>query len=129
MTLLTPNTSEMEDLTPIEPGTFAATIVKAEADKSKAGNQMIVPTFEVAVGDGTRTRKSYLAIEGRGTWGFDQLLRACDMDELADQYKDPTVENPPFDTDVLIGQSVMLVIDTQEYQGQPRDTITTYLKP
>ena len=46
--------------------------------------------------------------------GFDQLLRACKMNDLADAYRDAAVTpKPPFDTDTLRGHEVMVVIEEQ----------------
>jgi len=96
--------------------------------KSKAGNPMIVPTFEVDVMGETRTRQAYLVTEGPGAYGFGQLLRACGFADLAEQYEDPEQGNPEFDTDELIGSMLSVVIEENIYEDQKRDQITTYLK-
>lgn len=144
MPVIQPDTSEALDMSPIEPGTYKAKVteVKTQNSKGSGGKQsvpMIVPKFNVTVDGKDRARISYLVIQGPGSGGFDQLLRACHMDELADQYKDPGQPNPPFDTDTLINQELNVVIDTQLYQkldgsgnpvgeGEKRDYIKTFLR-
>lgn len=130
MPIVTPDTSQAEDLSPIDPGTYPASIVSCDTQKGKEkGTLMIVPKFEVTVSGKIRKRTAYVVCEGAGSWNFDQLLRACHMDELADQFHDPNViPKPAFDTDVLIGQELHVVIDENLYQGQKRDQITGYLR-
>lgn len=136
MPVLQPDTSQAQDFTtPIEPGTYHARIVSCEAKKSKQGNSMIVPKFEITLADGkTRSRQSYLVIVGEGAMGFDQLLRAVHMTELADQLRDPSVSpKPSFDTNSLIGQELQVVIEPNIYkpeggQEQKRDQISGYLR-
>ncbi len=148
MPVLKPDLTEMVDLSPIAPGTYKAKITEAPTKQSKGDSAkgkksvwMVVPKFEITVdgADKPRTRTAYLPVEGAGTYGFDQLLRACHFDDLADQYKDPSQPNPDFDTDQLIGQELQVVIDSEIYQptdgagnpqGEPRlqDKIKTFLK-
>ena len=129
MPLVTPDTSLAEDLSPIEPGTYPARIDTCGADKSKEkGTNMIIPVFKVQVNGKDRTRKSYLVIEGPGAWNFDQLLRACHMVELADKYRDPSVQpKPALNTDVLLNQKLNVVIEEEMYNNQKRDKISGFL--
>lgn len=125
--VLQPDTSQAEDFTqPIEPGTYKARIVACEVGKSKAGNNKIVPKFEIDVQGKKRTRQSHLVVSGEGAAGFDQLLRACHMDDLAKAYKGGS--GPAFDTDSLVGQELQVVVEEQLYEGQKRDQIKTFLK-
>lgn len=128
MSVIQPRTSDMVDLSPIDPGTYPATITACETGTSGAGNPKIVVSHEVTVPDRSEPapRDNHLAITGKGTWGFDQLLRACSMEEIADRLK--AGEDAPLDTEVFIGQSVMVIIDQHEYQGSMRDSIVGYLK-
>ena len=94
---------------------------------------MIIPNFQVSyVSDdgksGQKEREAYIVTEGPGSFNFDQLLRAVNMDELADQYADENQAGPAFDTDTLIGQELNVMVDHQDYQGSIRDTINGYLK-
>ncbi len=136
MPILNPDTSDAEDFsTPIEPNTYPARIVACDAGKSKAGNQKVMPKFKISVGDTTRTRTAHLNISGEGAIGFDQLLRAVDMDELADAYKDKQLNpKPPFDTNSLIGCELLVVVEENLYhnpdtkQDERRDQISGYLR-
>lgn len=136
MPVLQPDTTEAEDFsTPINPGTYKARIDSCDGGVSKNGNQKIMPIFKVKVGDQTRTRKAHIVITGAGAMSFDQLLRACHMDKLADHYRDKSVkEKKPFDTNTLVGQELQIIIDKDLYKpedgGQERvtDKIIGYLK-
>lgn len=130
MPMINPDLSEAQALTPIEPGTYKAKIVACEFKSSKAGNPMIVPKFEIDVNGKQRSRNAYLVITGEGAYSFEQLLRACKFEEIADAYKNPDVPNPPFDTDSLIGQELNLVIDAdiRKDTNEPSDKIKAYLK-
>jgi len=133
--VLTPDTSAAEDYTtPIPPNTYKARIIDVEAGKSKAGNSKVMPKFEIDVDGKKRTRTAHLVISGEGSMGFDQLLRACKMTDLADAYRDPSVQpKPPFDTESLRGHELMVVVEENLYkpeggQEQKRDQITGYLR-
>ena len=129
--IIQPDTTEAVDLSPIEPNTYLAEVMKVDFQTSSKGGAMIVPSFDVTVESGKkpRSRKTFLNISGPGSSGFDQLLRACHLDALADQFKDPAVQpKPQFDTDTLIGQKVQVVIVEDMYQNQKRDKITSFLK-
>lgn len=130
MPIVNPDTSAVKEQGPIDPGTYPAKITAVEFQTSKnSGNPMIVPSFDVTVGETVRPRKAWLVITGEGAYGFDQLLRSTGFDELADQYKDPSVQpKPGFDTDDLVGQELMVVVESDTYNGQLRDKIRTFLK-
>ena len=128
MPVVQPNTVGMIDMTPISEGTYPAKVIACGSQQSKKGNMMVVPKFAIDVDGSEREREAYQVIEGKGSGNFDQLLRACNMEELADQYVDPEQDNPPFDTDVLIDQELLVIIGKQMYEGQERDTIIGYLK-
>lgn len=136
MPVLQPDTSAAEDFSqPIAPGTYSASIVACDVGKSKAGNQKIVPKFKIMVDGHERTRQAHLVISGEGSMGLDQLLRACHMDELADAYRDASVNpKPGLDTDTLIGQELQVVIEENLYKPegggaeQKRDQISGYLR-
>jgi hypothetical protein len=135
MPVLQPDTSAAEDFsTPIPPNTYPARIVSVEVGKSKAGNDKIVPKFKIMTKDGERTRVAHLVIAGEGSMGFDQLLRAAKMTDLADAYRDKELKKkPPFDTNSLVGVELMVVIEPNLYhnpetkQDENRDQIGGYL--
>lgn len=125
MPLIAPDTSQAIDMTPILPGTYRARVQEIGFELSKKGNPMVVVKFGVTVDDKVRSRNSYLVITGEGAGGFDQLLRSCHFVTEADAYRAGGKE--PFDTDKLLGQELLVVIDTQQYEGSPRDFIKTFL--
>lgn len=128
MPIINPDTTQMLEMGAIEPGTYQAEITGVEPKTSKAGNPMIVVDFQVEVGETKRPRKAYLVIQGEGAYNFDQLLRACGFEQLADQYKDKSVSpKPSFDTDELIGQRLQVVIEPNLYNNEMRDQIKSYL--
>src|SRR6266852_5771725 len=104
MPVLQPDTSDAEDFSKtIEPGTYKARIVECVPGKSKAGNAKIVPKLKITTPDGIRTRSAHLVITGEGAMGFDGLLRAARMSELADAYRDKALKQKPgFETNSLI---------------------------
>lgn len=123
--LIEPDLTEVDK--PLEPGTYKAKIASVDYKTSKAGNPMIVPKFEITLPSGkVRTRQAYLVITGDGAFNFEQLLRACHFDDVANALK--AGQKAPFDTDELVGQEVNLVFDSDVYNGQPTDKITAYLK-
>lgn len=126
MPILNPDLSEVQGQEPIDPGTYKARISAAEASKSKAGNDMVVPTFAVNVDGKERVRKAWLNTTGPAAFKFDSLLRAVGFEELANRYK--AKEKVPFDTDTLIGHELNVVIDIEMYNNEPRDTIKSFLK-
>jgi len=135
MPVLQPDTSQAEDFsTPIEPGTYPARIVECPGGKSKVGNDKIMPKFKIRTPDGERTRMSHLVISGEGAMGFDGLLRAARMSELADAYRDKALkQKPPFNTDSLVGVELQVVIGPNLYhnpntgQDEKRDQIDSFL--
>lgn len=125
MPVITPDLSQVSSGA-IEPGTYPAKIIAVEFKESKKGNPMIVPKFEVTIGEGkTRTRQAHLVVTGESAFGFEQLLRATHFDDVADSLKSAP---KPFDTDQLIGQELQVVIDSDSYNGQLTDKIKTYLR-
>lgn len=134
MAVLQPDTSAAQDFTtPIAPGTYKAKIISCDAGKSKAGNDKIVPKFEIYVGDQKRSRQAHLVVSGEGSAGFDQLLRATKNTQLADAFRNKNLNpKPSFDTDTLVGQEVMVVVEENLYtpeggSPQKRDQISSFL--
>lgn len=125
MTLVQP---DLSDVGPIEGGTYKASILAANAGVSKSGGSKIVVDFGVDVDGKQRKRQVHLPYTGAGAFGFASLLRACHMDELADAYMSKDAVKPPFDTDSLVGQELMVVVEPDTYNGQVTDKINSYLR-
>lgn len=129
MPIITPDTSSQLEFKPLDPGTYPARIAAVEYGLSKSsGNPMLTVNVELNVEGRTVPRKAFLVITGEGSYGFDQLLRACRMDQLADAYKDKSAEKPPFDTDELVGQEVSVIVEHETYNNQLRDRIKAFLR-
>lgn len=131
MPIIKPDTSNAVSMENIEEGTYPAQIESVEFKTSGKGNPMIVPSFNITVGGNVRKRKAYLVINGEGAYGFEQLLRACHFDELADAYGDKSIaaaDKPDFNTDDLVGQTLNVIIGHQLYNGEMRDYVKSYLK-
>lgn len=131
MPLIKPDLSDADSMGPIPPNTYPAKIESVDAKPSSKGNPMIVPKFAIEVEGKIRKRNAYLVIQGEGAYGFSQLLRATHFDEIAAKYADksiPLSEKPDFNTDDLVGQELMVVVDHQTYNGELRDFIKTYLR-
>jgi len=117
----------MVDMSPIEPGTYPGKVVACTPGLSKSDNQKVDVDFAITVvaGDDPRPRTASMVIEGKGTWTFDQFLRAIHMEETADRLK--AGEDVPIDTDAFIDQELQIIVGTQVYQGKERDSIDGYL--
>ncbi len=129
MPLITPDTSQQLDFKPLDPATYPAVIRQVEYGTSKSsGNPMLTVTVGVQHDGKEHSRKAFLVITGEGSYGFDQLLRACGFGDLADAYKDKDADKPPFDTDDLKGQEVLVTIEHEMYNNQLRDRIKSFLR-
>lgn len=126
MPIITPDTTAVKEIQPIEPGVHPGKIVSCDFKTSAKGNPMIVPTVEVMADGVARKRNAYLVITGDGAYGFDSLLRACGFEDLADRLRAGSKE--PFDTDELIGIEVNVQIGQEAYQGRMVDRIEGFLK-
>jgi hypothetical protein len=76
-----------------------------------------------------RTIVDWVITSGPGAFRFDQLLRAVNMNELADKYR--AGEQVPFDTEALVGQSLQIVVDKELDQKNPdleRNRVKSYLR-
>jgi hypothetical protein len=83
--IIQPDTSQAQDMGPMEPGTYQASVAEVGFQNAKSsGNPMIVPKIKVQYEGNERTRLTYLVIVGEGAFGFDQFLRACGFDAIAD---------------------------------------------
>jgi len=129
MPIVNPDTSNISEQGAIEPGTYKAKVSAVDFQTSKSGNPMIVVSMDVDVNGKSRPRKTWLVITGEGAYGFDNLLRATGFEEIADKFRDASVQpKPDFNTDDLIGQEVNVVIESDTYNGQLRDKVRSFLK-
>lgn len=109
---------------PMDPGTYPATIVSADGGVSKAGGPKVVVKLEVVANGKTHTRQVHQSITGEGAFGFDRMLRACKLNDAADQFKKAPGD---FNTDVLIGQKLLVCVEADTYNGAPSDKINGFL--
>lgn len=139
MPILMPDTSEAEDLTPSVPGTYRAVISKVGSQKSKEKqNDMVVPTYSFTAPPlnpdpitGKQeprkvNRRSFLNITGPGSFGFDQLLRTTGNDKIADEIKAHPGQ-VPFDTDLVQGKEVQVIITNGLYNNKITDNVDSIL--
>ena len=127
MPIIEPDTSEVKEMMPLDPGVYPAEITACDFKESKAGNPMIVPVFSITAPDGTtRQRRSYIVVTGNAAFTFDSFLRACGFEDYADELK--AGSKTPFDTDSLIGLCVNVQVEQEAYNGKLIDTIKGYMK-
>lgn len=123
MPLLDVDLSEIDSV--IEPGTYKSRIAECDVKTSKQGNPMAVPKFQIDVNGKTRTRQAYLVTKGAGAYSFYNLLKATGFSEIAEQLRNGQAAQ--FDTDMLIGQEVNVVVEEEIYNGEKRDKIASFL--
>lgn len=120
---------DLSDVGPIEAGTYKARIDSVTPGISKAGNPKLDIQFSISTGgEKPKVRKVGMPYSGAGAFGFAALLRACNMDELANAYQSKDAVKPPFDTDSLVGQELMVTVEAAMYNDQPTDQIAGYLR-
>lgn len=144
MPVIMPDTSQATDFKASRPNTYLMKIKSVEVVRSKEPNKKtgaytngIQPTFEFKaprLSDGEERvveRRKWIAIDGKGTLMFDQLLRCTGQANLADEIK----ANPGrvgFDPDSLVGKEVHGVVITSNYtdkngNSQLQDDIDSFL--
>lgn len=127
MPIINPDTRDMVEIKPLDPGQYRARVLSCTPGTSKAGNPKIDVKFELSGPDGAVIpRTASLATSGKGTQGFDHFLRACGFDDLADQYR--AGQAAPFDTDSVTGVEVIVHVVPNMYEGKLRDQIDDYSK-
>lgn len=135
MPTIMPDTSQATDFKASRPNTYKMLIKSVEVVRSKEPNKKtgrytngIQPTFEFKaprLSDGEERvveRRKWIAIDGKGTMTFDQLLRCTGNAKLADDIKsDPG--NVGFDTDVLLGKEVNGVVVNTTYTDKNNNSV------
>lgn len=135
MPILIPDTSSAEDMDPSVANTYRARVVKMDGQLSnnKKVPQAVI-TFELAnvprednQEQRTIKRMAWLNIEGAGSMGFDQFLRACGEKELADRVR--RGEKPPINTDDFTSppKELNVVLAVGTYEGRRRDEVKGFL--
>jgi len=100
---------EIAEANNIPNGDYPFEIIDAANDKSKKGNDMIVVTLRVFVGDSSRQVTDYLLESMAG-----KLFHFCSYLGLAKQYQDGTLT-----AEDCLGKSGFCTIGTQK--GKPKD--------
>jgi len=139
MPVIQPDVSEMTDFQASRPNTYEAVIKEVIGVRSKEPNKNtgkytngIQPTFEFKaprLADAEErliTRRKWLAIDGKGTFSFDQLLRCTGFKEVADSMK-ASPGSVAFDTDDLVGKRVQVIVTTVTFEGKLQDDIDSFL--
>ena len=124
MPIIEPDLSQIQSNV-IDPGSYPAKITSAEPGISSSNNPKVVVKFDVDVGGKTYHRQSHIVTSGAGAFNFESLLRAVHMGDIADRLR--AGEKVPFDTDSLIGQQLIVVVEASIYNNMPSDQIKSYL--
>jgi hypothetical protein len=105
--LVTPDLSE--EIKPIEPGIYSARITSGEVKVSKRGQNMIKWTFSLFGREDVfgRTVTMHTMLSGPTISKLKQLYKAATGEDLP---------NGDFDTDILLGKEVTLVLDKGKNQ-------------
>ena len=125
MPIVNPDTSSVQTITP---GTYPSRITSVLLDTSQKGEQMLRLTHEINANGDLKSVGDIVMLEGRGVFSLINLLRAIGEEDMANDYVNPEVENPGLDTDVFMNAELQAVVDTQMYNGTPRDNVASYLK-
>ena len=136
--ILIPDTSAAEDMDPSVAGTYKARVVKMDGQLSKekkVPQAVIFFQLEAPREDNQELRKItrpvWLNMEGAGSMGFDQFLRAVGETELADKVRAGL--KPPINTDDFdgrgggAGKECMVILKVGEYNSRRRDEIAGFL--
>ncbi len=125
MPIITP---DLSDVGPLDPGPYPMEIAAVTPGTSKAGGEKLVVDFLVSIPSGkAKKRQSHVPTTGGGAFMFDQLLRACNLDDVANRLKDKSADHS-FDTDLLVGQKLIGQFEADLYNGQPTDKLVAYLR-
>lgn len=121
MPLIQPNLADVVSYDP-PVGTWQGEIVDVTDKVSGAGNPMLVVETLMEVDGAKYGIRGYHVYTGRAAYGFENLLRACHFDDVADQLKRGEPLN--FNTDDLKGQKVQVIVtegvDTRDPSGQTK---------
>lgn len=136
MPIINADTSQATDFEASVPATYRARIINEipAQGKPKPGNPTGTPGLKVELemtaprlaDNEVRviTRTAWLPTAGKGTFGLDQLLRCTGNAEIADQIK---AGNSSWDTDVIHGKEVNVVMSNQPYNNKLSDQVESFL--
>ena len=111
----------------IDPGAHPALINTVTPGKAKSsGNAKLDVETTVYFNDKEFKRTVSVPIAGAGAFRYLQLLRAAGFGDHADKLK--RGERAPVQTEDLEGQKITVIIEHEEWQGEPRDKITKFVK-
>lgn len=133
MPILLPDTSKAEDMDPSVANSYRGIVLKVEGQVSK---EKKIPQAVVSVRftgvpreDNNEprdiTRMCWLNMEGAGSMGFDQFLRALKLTDIADRVR--AGEKVPIDTSDLENKPITGILKVGEYNGRRRDEIHGFL--
>lgn len=123
MPILEVDLSEIDST--ILPGTYPGKIIEAGAQTSKSGNPMAVCKFDITVDGKRRVRQAYLVTKGAGAYGFHNLLKAVGFSDMAERMRKG--EAVQFNTDDLVNQECLVVVEEEIYNGEKKDKIASFL--
>lgn len=139
MPIITADTSQATDFEASEPGTYLARIINEipAVGKVKPGQTVGTPGLKVELEFSaprlsdkevrTITRTAWLPTAGKGTFGLDQLLRCTGNKDLADSIKAAAGSPYSWDTDVIHGKQVNVIISNQPYNNKLSDQVESFL--
>jgi hypothetical protein len=119
---------DLSDIGAIEAGTYNAEILSATPGIAKSsGAPKLQVDFGVDYNGVNKKRSVHLPLKGAGAFGFNSLLRATGFAAYADSLKAKDGVKTGFDETSLIGQHLMVTIESDIYNGEVTDKITGYL--
>lgn len=139
MPIITADTSQATDFEASQPGTYLAKIVNEipAQGKPKEGNPKGTPGLKVELeftaprlaDNEVRvvTRTAWLPTAGKGTFGLDQLLRCTGNKDTADRIKAAAGSPISWDTDIIHGKTVNVIISNQPYNNKLSDQVESFL--
>lgn len=126
MPRLTLDLNDVKDFAPIEDGTPLPTKIAeiGEAKKASTGGYYVDVTFEVIDGEflGRKLWKNYM-LTGKGAGFTRQLYKAATGTDL-----EPG-SSVDIDTDDLLGAHVTVIVENEDYNGEPRPRPGKVLPP
>ena len=102
----------------IPEGEHVAQIATVEQTQSKAGNDMLKITMEVAVGEETETIWEYVVLKDNMEWKHDQVRKAVNISA-----------DDPLTVDALVGRYVQVEVAHEEYNDKMSPKVKKWVGP